>query len=743
MSSSPVVASAAEKKKSSPRSRSSSNSDLPRPVGPLRTFSNESTPSVDAETWSLQRVIYGPSTSSSSASSSRFQMAKSDVFTSERDGEEEAAAADDDNKSNNKDLLDDIAPVSSKWSDSSSSSFGLRNSNGSDNGSCGIVSVEDELDERHIVNIKLLRKMVSAGRIEIDDDVDQDQDETDAPSSSSHRAVAWRLLMGYLPPDLSQWKSTMLERRKVYAALVHNMFADIADAHTNSAELTVQRQQRRGRGDTPNSPSPHGGTAPANNFGASSSSSSLSAAVRQYTHRQKVIQTTPVIVLDYWKQHQLDERILDRAITDDINALRMDNLMMDSGTTANNNNVSSSSSREESNNEDETNAAGDENLNNDVPPDESSSSSTPPIGVVVDHQGSLPDFAESAQLLEEIRKDVIRTHPDLAFFLEPYQNLGRRRHAALERILFLWSKYNKGVRYVQGMNEIVGIIYYVLANDNHAEWSEWAEADTYWIFNALLVEMSDVFVAGKDEAATGIRGRILAMQSLLARHDPEVREHLDELGIETSFYAIRWWTTLLSREFLLPDVIRLWDSMFASTHKDNFLRFACVTMVMKVRDGLLRGDFATCLRLLHDYPCTDVESLLESSRALYIYESQVTLACHRGGLTLHQALTSIRSPPSLLMAFGFAGGTPPVTRAEQLERAKSSVEAGVRGVFGRASKLYNTWYQTDQKKEKQQAVANNQALALGRKDDDDSTMFNRSRSFDSADDVYLSAFRSD
>jgi hypothetical protein len=108
------------------------------------------------------------------------------------------------------------------------------------------------------------------------------------------------------------------------------------------------------------------------------------------------------------------------------------------------------------------------------------------------------------------------------------------------------------------------------------------------------------------------------------------------------------------------------------------------------------------------------------------------------------------------MAFGFASGTPPITRAEQIERAKTSVEAGVRGVFGRASKLYNHWYQTDQKKEKQQEMANDKALALGRQDDDDGKNKNnhhpyhhhggttaRARSFDSADDVYLSAFRSD
>ena len=57
-------------------------------------------------------------------------------------------------------------------------------------------------------------------------------------------------------------------------------------------------------------------------------------------------------------------------------------------------------------------------------------------------------FFENASLLDEIRKDVVRTHPELHFFLEPENNLGQRRYAALERILFVWAKLNRGVRII-------------------------------------------------------------------------------------------------------------------------------------------------------------------------------------------------------------------------------------------------------------------------------------------------------
>jgi hypothetical protein len=306
-------------------------------------------------------------------------------------------------------------------------------------------------------------------------------------------------------------------------------------------------------------------------------------------------------------------------------------------------------------------------------------------------------FYENAALLDEVRKDVVRTHPDLHFFLEPDENLGQRRYAALERILFVWAKLNRGVKYVQGMNEIVGTIYYVLANDFNEEWAAEAEADSYFLFNIIVTEMRDVFVPDLDTADTGIQGRIINMMQLLSLHDPEVRCHLDDIGIDPTFYSIRWLTTLLSREFTLPDTIRLWDSMFASTHKENFLRYVCVTMVMMIRDQLLEGDFSVCLRLLQSYPPTNVDRMLESSRALWIYESQVTLACHKSDIGLGQALSFLEPPPGVIMAYGLKRGKTE-TAGKRVERglliAKDVAEetaSSARKLLGNAAKTVSEW----------------------------------------------------
>ena len=47
---------------------------------------------------------------------------------------------------------------------------------------------------------------------------------------------------------------------------------------------------------------------------------------------------------------------------------------------------------------------------------------------------------------------------------------GQEAHwEVVQRILFLYAKLNPGQGYVQGMNEIVGPIYFVMASDPNVE----------------------------------------------------------------------------------------------------------------------------------------------------------------------------------------------------------------------------------------------------------------------------------
>ncbi|GMR34107.1 hypothetical protein PMAYCL1PPCAC_04302 [Pristionchus mayeri] len=186
-----------------------------------------------------------------------------------------------------------------------------------------------------------------------------------------------------------------------------------------------------------------------------------------------------------------------------------------------------------------------------------------------------------------------------------------------ERILFIYAKLNPGVKYVQGMNEVLGPIYYVLAADHDEEWAEHAEADTFFCFQQLMSEIKDNFIKTLDDSQCGIEQSMASFHSLIASWDPVLHAHLvQRLQIRPQYYAFRWLSLMLSQEFPLPDVIGLWDSLFADTRRFTLLPYVCLAMLQLQREQLLKGDFADCIRLLQNYPETDSQILVMEAYAI-------------------------------------------------------------------------------------------------------------------------------
>lgn len=173
----------------------------------------------------------------------------------------------------------------------------------------------------------------------------------------------------------------------------------------------------------------------------------------------------------------------------------------------------------------------------------------------------------SVQVLLQIDKDVRRLCPDISFFSQPTtapnpkiaedmydrlhvrvqqtrlqsQSLQRvgigmnklslsKRKAAenyspledgneahwevVERILFIYAKLNPGQGYVQGMNEIIGPIYYVFASDPREEWRAHAEADCFFCFTNLMSDIRDFFIKVRNPIHARLKKFFCDVQSL-------------------------------------------------------------------------------------------------------------------------------------------------------------------------------------------------------------------------------------
>ena len=78
------------------------------------------------------------------------------------------------------------------------------------------------------------------------------------------------------------------------------------------------------------------------------------------------------------------------------------------------------------------------------------------------------EFQSNRTLYGGKKKLASTTYDDSEYQLLPD---GHEAHwEVVERILFVFSKLNSGQSYVQGMNEIIGPIYYTFATDPNNEW---------------------------------------------------------------------------------------------------------------------------------------------------------------------------------------------------------------------------------------------------------------------------------
>lgn len=93
-------------------------------------------------------------------------------------------------------------------------------------------------------------------------------------------------------------------------------------------------------------------------------------------------------------------------------------------------------------------------------------------------------------------------------------------------------------------------------------------------------EIRDFFIKTLDESEGGIKQKMAQLSLLLKDKDPEVHRRLDEQNLFPQYYSFRWLTLILSQEFPLPDVVRIWDSIFSDDQRFDFLIRICCAMIV-------------------------------------------------------------------------------------------------------------------------------------------------------------------
>jgi len=95
-----------------------------------------------------------------------------------------------------------------------------------------------------------------------------------------------------------------------------------------------------------------------------------------------------------------------------------------------------------------------------------------------------------------------------------------------------------------------------------------------------MAEIRDFFIKTLDDSEGGIKRMMLKLCDLLKESDPVIYQRLQQQDLYPQYYSFRWLTLLLSQEFPLPDVVRIWDSVFSDENRFDFLIKICCAMIL-------------------------------------------------------------------------------------------------------------------------------------------------------------------
>jgi hypothetical protein len=216
-------------------------------------------------------------------------------------------------------------------------------------------------------------------------------------------------------------------------------------------------------------------------------------------------------------------------------------------------------------------------------------------------------------VLDDITKDVKRTKTHMHFFFMPSKaNPNEANSDVLTRILYNFAKLHPDIKYVQGMNELLAPIYYCFSNDPNMFFKNSIEAECFYCFENLMLEIKEIFLKEKDHTSTGIHARINKIDGMLELVEPDLYFHFHEQNLHTEYFAFRWLTLFFTQEFNMADILRIWDCILTYTDKFEYVSFLCVAVIVMNKDKLMNKDFSNIMFVMQNLNVLeiDIEKLL-------------------------------------------------------------------------------------------------------------------------------------
>ena len=210
---------------------------------------------------------------------------------------------------------------------------------------------------------------------------------------------------------------------------------------------------------------------------------------------------------------------------------------------------------------------------------------------------------EDIKTLTQINKDLPRTRSNIIFFREkPKFNKAETNYDIMRRILFFFAKRNSELGYIQGLNEIVAIIYYIFSLDENVYIKPFIESDTFFCFEILMQEIKPVFMMHNiNYSQLFITMQIRQINDILKGYEPELLDYFNEKNLVMDIFLMRWLLVLFAQEFTLESSILFWDRLLTQKNKMKFICYISVAILVLNKKKIMKMNMEEIIQWAQEF----------------------------------------------------------------------------------------------------------------------------------------------
>lgn len=217
-----------------------------------------------------------------------------------------------------------------------------------------------------------------------------------------------------------------------------------------------------------------------------------------------------------------------------------------------------------------------------------------------------------------IEKDINRTDRDISIFKrlpeetsddnEDVSVIKNPNLNTLRTILITYNELNANLGYVQGMNDLLSPLYYVIRD----------ETIVFWSFVKFMDRMERNFV--RDQS--GMRLQMKTLNELTQFMLPEFYLHLEKCESNNLFFFFRMLLVWFKREFPYETILKLWEIFWTDYYSSQFHLFFALALLDKHSNTIINNlsRFDEVLKYFNDLSMTenDVDDLLMRAELLFL-----------------------------------------------------------------------------------------------------------------------------